>query len=58
MAVAMEALYSLAGESVREMSPQAVESTINRALSDYISAEGARSLYRAVSTRLVVESNQ
>ena len=53
MAIAAEALYSLAGEGVRSLSPQDVESMVARALPSYLPAEGARSLYRAVSSQLV-----
>ena len=53
MAICTEALHSLAGESVRMLSPSATESLIRVALSDYVPAEGARSLYRAVSNQLV-----
>jgi hypothetical protein len=53
MAIAAEALYSFAGEQVRDMSPEDVESLVDRALSGYLPAEGARSLYRAVSSQLM-----
>jgi ATP-dependent Clp protease ATP-binding subunit ClpA len=53
MAIAAEALYSLAGEQVRIMPPEDVESLVERALFSYLPAEGARSLYRAVSNQLV-----
>jgi hypothetical protein len=53
MAIAAEALYSLAGERVGTMSPQDIESLIIGALPSYLPVEGARSLYRAVSNQLV-----
>lgn len=53
MAITAEALYSLAGEEVRSLSPHDVESMVARALPNYLPAEGARSLYRAVSNQLV-----
>jgi len=52
-AVAAEALYTLAGEMVASLSPSAVESMVLRAVSGYIPTEGARSLYRAVSSQLM-----
>lgn len=53
MAITAEALHTLAGEQVRNMSPQDVESLVVRALPSYLPSEGARSLYRAVSSQLV-----
>lgn len=53
MAIATEAMYALVGDLVRTISPQVVESVVRKALSDYLPAEGARSLYRAVSSQLV-----
>lgn len=53
MAITAEALHSLAGEQVRSMSPPEVEALVARALPSYLPAEGARSLYRAVSSQLV-----
>ena len=53
MAITAEALYTIAGEQVRAMSPQDVQSLIVRALPSYLPAEGARSLYRAVSSQIV-----
>jgi ATP-dependent Clp protease ATP-binding subunit ClpA len=52
-AIIAEALYSLAGELVRTLSPQTVESLVSGALAEYSPTEGARSLYRAVSSQLV-----
>jgi hypothetical protein len=37
----------------RSMSPKAVESLVCKALNGYLPPEGARSLYRAVSTQLL-----
>jgi len=51
-AVAAEALYSLAGELVMTMSLQDMDSIVTRALPSYLPLEGARSLYRAVSSQL------
>lgn len=51
--ICSEALYTLAGEAVRELTPQAVEKMVDKALANYCSEEGARSLYRAVSNYLV-----
>ncbi|KZP08725.1 P-loop containing nucleoside triphosphate hydrolase protein [Athelia psychrophila] len=52
-AVAAEALYTLGGDLAQGMSPQEVEIFIDRALPSYLPQEGARSLYRAVSSLLV-----
>ncbi|KAF8635527.1 hypothetical protein AX17_003910 [Amanita inopinata Kibby_2008] len=51
--ICSEALYTLAGEAARELSPQAVDKMINSALASYCVDEGARSLYRAVSSQLI-----
>jgi len=53
MAITAEALYFLAGERVMAMSPQDMESFVVRALPSYLPLEGARSLYRTVSSQLV-----
>ncbi|KAI0034039.1 P-loop containing nucleoside triphosphate hydrolase protein [Vararia minispora EC-137] len=53
MAIATEALYSLGGEPVTGMSVPAVEDIARTALERYIPAEGARSIYRAVSALLL-----
>ena len=52
-AISMEALHTLAGESVRDLTSTVVDSIIDGALSDYVPAEGARSLHRAISSLLV-----
>jgi hypothetical protein len=52
-AICSEALYTFAGETVRELTPQAVEKIIDVALESYCPEEGARSLYRAISSHLV-----
>lgn len=53
MAIAAEALHTLAGGQVRDMSPHDVDSLVARALPSYLPSEGARSLYRAVSNQLM-----
>jgi hypothetical protein len=53
MAIATQALFSLGGETVHAMSPHMVEDLVSKALKAYLPAEGARSLYRAVSTQLL-----
>jgi hypothetical protein len=53
MAIASEAFYSLAGEMANTQSPQEVETMVREALKAYHSIEGARSLYRAVSSQLI-----
>lgn len=52
-AICSEALYSLGGDDVRSLSVKMVESVIRDALASYCPAEGARSLYRAISSRLM-----
>jgi ATP-dependent Clp protease ATP-binding subunit ClpA len=54
-AIAAEALLTLGGELVREMEVGALRAAACRALDGYIPNEGARSLYRAVSTLLMDE---
>lgn len=53
MAIATEALFSLAGEDGKTLPPATVEMIVRNSLSAYLPAEGARSLYRAVSTQLL-----
>ncbi|OBZ69316.1 hypothetical protein A0H81_10962 [Grifola frondosa] len=53
MAIAAEAFSSLAGEFAKDMPPATIEMIVRTSLSSYIPAEGARSLYRAVSTQLL-----
>ncbi|PPQ63277.1 hypothetical protein CVT24_006802 [Panaeolus cyanescens] len=52
-AVAYEALFELSGDAIRTLAPSTVESIIDRALVDYRSEEGARSLSRAISNQLI-----
>ncbi|TFK61003.1 P-loop containing nucleoside triphosphate hydrolase protein [Pluteus cervinus] len=52
-AICSEALNTLAGDMLRELSPSTVESAIQEALASYVVTEGARSLYRAISNKLV-----
>ena len=53
MAIATEALFSLGGSLAAKLAPDAVEHTALSALKRYIPAEGARSLYRAISGLLL-----
>lgn len=53
MAIATQALFSLGGDMTRSMSSRAVESLASKALDGYFPPEGARSLYRSVSTQLL-----
>ncbi|KII88159.1 hypothetical protein PLICRDRAFT_111552 [Plicaturopsis crispa FD-325 SS-3] len=53
MAIAAEAIHTLAGEMVRTMPPRKVESMVLGAVTGYVPTEGARSLYRAVSSQLM-----
>ncbi|EJF66311.1 P-loop containing nucleoside triphosphate hydrolase protein, partial [Dichomitus squalens LYAD-421 SS1] len=53
MALAAEALHSLVGETVTDMPPATRDLIVRTSLNSYIPSEGARSLYRAVSTLLL-----
>ena len=53
MAIATEALFSLAGEDARALPSITVEKLVQNSVEDYIPAEGARSLYRSVSIQLL-----
>ncbi|KAI0374638.1 hypothetical protein BV20DRAFT_1048686 [Pilatotrama ljubarskyi] len=53
LAIAAEALYALAGEAVRTMPPATRDLIVRTSLNSYIPSEGARSLYRAVSSQLL-----
>ena len=53
MAIATEALFSLVEDAAQTYSPPTIEKLVESALQNYIPAEGARSLYRAVSTELL-----
>lgn len=52
-AICSEALHTLAGEMLREISPKAIEKAVEGALKEYNLVEGARSLYRAISNKLI-----
>lgn len=52
MAIASEALFALA-EDARTIPAATVEKLVKDSLQSYVPAEGARSLYRAVSTLLL-----
>nr|VWP02094.1 F-box and WD domain protein [Ganoderma boninense] len=53
LALAAEALHGLVGESVTDMPPATRDLIVRTSLNSYIPSEGARSLYRAVSTLLL-----
>ncbi|TFK54692.1 P-loop containing nucleoside triphosphate hydrolase protein [Heliocybe sulcata] len=53
MAIAAEALFTLGKDIIQSLTPETVEGLIRRALEDYLSDEGARCLYRSVSTLLL-----
>jgi hypothetical protein len=53
MAIATEALYALARDIAQGKPVEEVEDLVREALKAYHPAEGARSLYRAVSNQLV-----
>jgi ATP-dependent Clp protease ATP-binding subunit ClpA len=55
LAIAAEALFALGGNRVSSMAPAVVSSVAARALESYLPEEGARSLYRAVSSLLMDE---
>ena len=53
MAIAAEALHALAGDTAADMPPATRDQIVRTSLNSYIPSEGARSLYRAVSTLLL-----
>ena len=53
LAIAAEALFSLADASVETLPSATVEKLTQNAVDAYVPEEGARSLYRAVSTELL-----
>ncbi|KAJ6490768.1 P-loop containing nucleoside triphosphate hydrolase protein [Mycena vitilis] len=52
-AICAEAFHALAGGLITQLAPDRLEALICEALLGYVPAEGARSLYRAVSNQLV-----
>lgn len=52
-AICFEALHTVAGDLVRGLAMETVGNIIDGALAGYVVAEGARSLFRAVSNQLV-----
>ncbi|KAG6812077.1 hypothetical protein H0H92_004543 [Tricholoma furcatifolium] len=52
-AICYEALHTIAGDIVQTLAPEVVDTMVKGALTNYTAAEGARSLYRAVSSQLV-----
>lgn len=53
MAIAAEALHALAEDAASTLPAATVEKIVRDSLQGYVPAEGARSLYRAVSTQLL-----
>ena len=53
LAIATEALYALADDAVSQLPAATVEKIVRDSLQSYVPEEGARSLYRAVSTQLL-----
>lgn len=53
MAIASEALFALAEDAAQALPSATVEKLVKDSLESYVPAEGARSLYRAVSTLLL-----
>ncbi|KAG9318755.1 hypothetical protein JVU11DRAFT_854 [Chiua virens] len=52
-AITAEAVYALAGDASKTLSPQDVESLVMKALPSYQPSDGARSLHRAISNILI-----
>ena len=52
-AICSEALHTLGGELVRTLAPETIQTVIEGALAGYCEDEGARSLHRAISNKLV-----
>ncbi|KAF5386887.1 hypothetical protein D9615_001549 [Tricholomella constricta] len=52
-AICHEALHTIAGDIIRTLTSDIVDFMVEGALANYTAAEGARSLYRAVSNQLV-----
>lgn len=53
IAIAAEALFSLSENAAESLPAATVEKLVKDSLQSYVPAEGARSLYRAVSTQLL-----
>lgn len=53
LAIATEALYALAEDAASQLPAATVEKVVRDSLQSYVPEEGARSLYRAVSTQLL-----
>ena len=53
LAIASEAILSLGGEEASALDPDAFEKLAMKAVDEYVETDGARSLYRSVSTHLM-----
>ncbi|KAL5532831.1 hypothetical protein ACEPAF_4605 [Sanghuangporus sanghuang] len=53
LAIASEAILALGGEEASELTPEDFERLALRCVSEYVKSDGARSLYRSVSTHLM-----
>ena len=53
LAIASEAILSLGGEEASALDPEAFEKLAMKAVDGYVETDGARSLYRNVSTHLM-----
>ncbi|KAL5529535.1 hypothetical protein ACEPAG_5520 [Sanghuangporus baumii] len=53
LAIASEAILALGGEEASELPPEDFERLALRCVSEYVESDGARSLYRSVSTHLM-----
>ena len=53
LAIASEAIIALGGESASELGPEEFERLATQCIDEYVETDGARSLYRSVSTHLM-----
>ena len=53
LAIASEAVLALGGDMATELGPEEFEQLASQCVSEYVSTDGARSLYRSVSTLLM-----
>ena len=53
LAIAAEALLALGGDAANGLPPETFNHVVDAAVAEYVPLEGARSLYRSVSTHLM-----
>ena len=53
LAIASEAILALGDERASELAPDEFEQLAGQCVAEYVHSEGARSLYRSVSTHLM-----